>query len=100
MVTQSRRKRSRLPSRASAVDPDEVRVPHPDRPQPAGGQAEQAGVEEGGGGRLVGVEDDEVDVMNVKRAFEKNHIMNPLYLAANGIEAQKMNGGFMSMMSR
>lgn len=33
------------------------------------------------------VEDDEVDVMNVKRAFEKNHITNPLYVAGNGIEA-------------
>ncbi len=33
------------------------------------------------------VEDDEVDVMNVKRAFKKNNIVNPLYIAANGIEA-------------
>ena len=33
------------------------------------------------------VEDDEVDVMNVKRAFQKNHIMNPLFLAGDGIEA-------------
>ena len=39
------------------------------------------------------VEDDEVDVMNVKRAFEKNHIMNPLYLAANGIEALELLRG-------
>src|SRR5436309_730796 len=36
------------------------------------------------------VEDDEVDVMNVKRAFEKNHILNPLYVASNGIEALSM----------
>lgn len=35
------------------------------------------------------VEDDEVDVMNVKRAFEKNHITNPLFVAENGIEALK-----------
>lgn len=33
------------------------------------------------------VEDDEVDVMNVKRAFKKNNITNPLYLATNGLEA-------------
>ncbi len=33
------------------------------------------------------VEDDEVDVMNIKRAFKKNNINNPLYLAGNGIEA-------------
>lgn len=33
------------------------------------------------------VEDDEVDVMNVKRAFQKNHITNPLYVAGNGLEA-------------
>lgn len=36
------------------------------------------------------VEDDEVDVMNVKRAFEKNHILNPLYVASNGMEALSM----------
>ena len=33
------------------------------------------------------VEDDEVDVMNVKRAFSKNKIENPLYVAGNGVEA-------------
>ncbi|MBE9165171.1 response regulator [Microcoleus sp. CZ3-B2] len=33
------------------------------------------------------VEDDEVDVMNVQRAFKKNNIVNPLYMAANGLEA-------------
>jgi CheY-like chemotaxis protein len=36
------------------------------------------------------VEDDEVDVMNVKRAFDKNHIMNPLFVAGNGVEALRM----------
>lgn len=36
------------------------------------------------------VEDDEVDVMNVKRAFEKNNILNPLYVAGNGLEALSM----------
>ena len=33
------------------------------------------------------VEDDDVDVMNVRRAFKKNNIANPLFLAGNGIEA-------------
>ena len=33
------------------------------------------------------VEDDEVDVMNVKRAFHKNHIANPLFVAGDGVEA-------------
>ena len=36
------------------------------------------------------VEDDEVDVMNVKRAFRKYNISNPLYIAGNGIEAFSM----------
>lgn len=39
------------------------------------------------------VEDDEVDVMNVKRAFKKNNITNPLYIAGNGLEALKMLRG-------
>ena len=33
------------------------------------------------------VEDDEIDVMTVRRAFEKNRITNPLFVAANGLEA-------------
>lgn len=33
------------------------------------------------------VDDDEVDVMNVQRAFKKNNIINPLYVASNGLEA-------------
>jgi len=33
------------------------------------------------------VDDDEVDVMNVQRAFRKNNIVNPLYIAHNGLEA-------------
>jgi CheY-like chemotaxis protein len=33
------------------------------------------------------VEDDEVDVMNVKRAFMKNNLTNPMYHAGNGLEA-------------
>ncbi len=36
------------------------------------------------------VEDDEIDVMNVKRAFEKNRIANPLWVAGNGLEALEM----------
>ncbi len=36
------------------------------------------------------VEDDEVDVMNVRRAFKKNNITNPLYLAGNGLEGLEM----------
>ena len=32
------------------------------------------------------VEDDEVDVMNVQRAFKKNNITNPLFIASNGLE--------------
>ena len=33
------------------------------------------------------VEDDEVDIMNVQRAFKKNNIKNPLHVTRNGIEA-------------
>jgi CheY-like chemotaxis protein len=33
------------------------------------------------------VEDDQVDVMNVKRAFDRNRIGNPLYIAEDGIRA-------------
>lgn len=36
------------------------------------------------------VEDDEVDVMNVRRAFDKNRIANPLYVAPDGVEALRM----------
>lgn len=36
------------------------------------------------------VEDDEVDVMNVKRAFKKYNITNPLFTAGNGVEALAM----------
>jgi CheY-like chemotaxis protein len=36
------------------------------------------------------VDDDEVDVMNVQRAFRKNNITNPLYVASNGLEALDM----------
>jgi CheY-like chemotaxis protein len=36
------------------------------------------------------VEDDEVDVMTVKRAFAKNNISNPLFVAHNGLEALEL----------
>jgi CheY-like chemotaxis protein len=39
------------------------------------------------------VEDDEVDIMNVRRAFKKNNISSPLYVAANGLEALAMLRG-------
>jgi CheY-like chemotaxis protein len=39
------------------------------------------------------VEDDEVDVMNVQRAFKKNNILNPLFVAGNGIDALKILRG-------
>ena len=39
------------------------------------------------------VEDDEMDVMNVQRAFKRNHITNPLYIARNGLEALAMLRG-------
>jgi CheY-like chemotaxis protein len=40
------------------------------------------------------VEDDEVDVMNVRRAFQANDIINPLFVAGNGVEAlEKLRGG-------
>jgi len=39
------------------------------------------------------VEDDDVDVMNVRRAFKKNHIANPLWVAGNGLEALEILRG-------
>lgn len=44
---------------------------------------------------IVLVDDDEVDVMNVQRAFKKNTILNPnpLFIANNGIEAIEMLRG-------
>lgn len=39
------------------------------------------------------VEDDELDIMNVQRAFKKCNICNPLYVAENGIDAlSKLRG--------
>jgi CheY-like chemotaxis protein len=40
------------------------------------------------------VEDDEVDIMNVQRAFKKNNMANPLFIAGNGVEAlEKLSSG-------
>lgn len=39
------------------------------------------------------VEDDEVDVMNVKRALKKKGLNNPLFVAGNGIEALELLRG-------
>lgn len=36
------------------------------------------------------VEDDEIDVMNVKRAFIKNNVKNPLTVVGDGIEALEL----------
>ena len=36
------------------------------------------------------IEDDQVDVLNVKRAFDRNRIANPLFTAGDGIEALQM----------
>ena len=33
------------------------------------------------------VEDDEVDILTVKKAFDKAKISNPIHIANNGIEA-------------
>ena len=40
------------------------------------------------------VEDDAVDVMNVRRAFKESHIVNPLFVAGNGVDAlEKLRSG-------
>ncbi|HXE52794.1 MAG TPA: response regulator, partial [Tepidisphaeraceae bacterium] len=36
------------------------------------------------------VEDDELNVSNVRRAIKKNNIANDLYVAGNGLEALEM----------
>jgi CheY-like chemotaxis protein len=35
---------------------------------------------------ILVVEDDDVDVKNIRRAFERGRLMNPLYFARDGIE--------------
>lgn len=39
------------------------------------------------------VEDDELDVMNVQRAFKKNNVVNLLHVAGNGLEALEILRG-------
>lgn len=39
---------------------------------------------------LLLVDDDDVDVMNVRRAFSKARLTNPLYVASDGVEALRM----------
>jgi CheY-like chemotaxis protein len=36
------------------------------------------------------IEDDEIDVENIRRTFRKNNIAHPLWIAENGIEALQM----------
>ena len=36
------------------------------------------------------IEDDQIDVMNVRRAFERNRILNPLFVAADGVEGLEL----------
>ncbi|MBE9099933.1 response regulator [Vacuolonema iberomarrocanum] len=48
---------------------------------------------EGRAVNILLVEDDEVDVMNVTRAFRRSNITNPLYVASNGLEALEMLRG-------
>ena len=43
--------------------------------------------------QILLVEDDQVDIMNVKRAFSKQGIGNPLHIASNGLEALDMLRG-------
>ncbi len=42
---------------------------------------------------LLLIDDDEVDVMTLKRALKQNNITNPLYIATNGLEALEMLRG-------
>ncbi len=40
------------------------------------------------------VEDDQIDVMNVRRAFDKSRITNPLWVAEDGLDAlEKLRSG-------
>jgi len=39
------------------------------------------------------IEDDRVDIMTVQRAFKKNKVSNPLYIARTGVEALGMLKG-------
>lgn len=39
---------------------------------------------------LILVEDDDIDVMNVRRALERAHVTNPLFVAPNGLEGLEL----------
>jgi CheY-like chemotaxis protein len=39
---------------------------------------------------LILVEDDDIDVMNVRRALERAHVTNPLFIAHNGLEGLEL----------
>jgi CheY-like chemotaxis protein len=39
---------------------------------------------------LILVEDDDIDVMNVRRALERAHVTNPVFVAHNGIEGLEL----------
>ena len=39
---------------------------------------------------LILVEDDDIDVMNVRRALERAHVTNPLFIASNGLEGLEL----------
>ena len=43
------------------------------------------------------VDDDEIDVMKVQRAFERNQISNSLFVARDGVEALEMLRGKRSL---
>lgn len=42
---------------------------------------------------LVLIEDDDIDVMNVRRALERAHVTNPVFVAHNGIEGLELLRG-------
>jgi CheY-like chemotaxis protein len=47
------------------------------------------------------VDDDKIDVMNVRRAFERNNIANPMFVAHNGLEAlELLRGGIVPTRNR
>lgn len=39
---------------------------------------------------LILIEDDDIDVMNVRRALERAHVTNPLFVAHNGLEGLEL----------
>jgi CheY-like chemotaxis protein len=50
---------------------------------------------------IVVVDDDKVDVMNVRRAFERNNIVSPMFVAHNGLEAlELLRGGVVPAKNR